>query len=483
MAVEGSVPDSVPTHWSVPVPVLVALTALIACAPDAPTPHGVVLVLYDTVRADRLSLHGYARDTAPALEALAARGLVFEQASSTAPWTIPAVASLWTGLHPTQHGAGQDGERRQSEGLTSYRVFGEGLATLPRRMRELGYRTYGRIANPLVGVAAYTRDFEVLSVERSPASSLVDWVEQRVGELAEAPFFLYLHFMDAHVPLDPPEEYARRYLPDSFDPGALRSNLPHRWRFKKTDRIDTPEFEGYRAFRGALYDGALRSLDDQLARLLGILEDRGLLERTVVAVTSDHGEEMWDHWQLQRAAYDEGERPHMGYAHGHTLFQELLHVPLVLAGPGVPVGRRSPARVSTLHLGATLLELAAGRPSPLGEGQSLLARMAGGADPGADPVFAEGLAHGPELQSFVDESGLKLIRSRVPGERDLLFDLARDPRETRDLASERSGEAQRLRTRLEELGVRLEATRTPSAVPEDRPSSAELEALGYAGDS
>jgi hypothetical protein len=173
-------------------------------------PHSnIILIVLDTVRADRVSCYGNERPTTPTLDRIAKRGTLFQAAQSVAPWTIPSMASLWSGVLPSQHGAGIPGEPKAFEGEGSYRGFNQTeLPSLPVRLKNRGYRNFAYITNPLLNrmscfLDGFDHRFCKVSFEKAEAAvtQVVSWVP----ELARSrPFFLYLHLMDAHQPLDPP---------------------------------------------------------------------------------------------------------------------------------------------------------------------------------------------------------------------------------------------------------------------------------------
>src|SRR5262249_36167245 len=149
----------------------------------------------------------------------------------------------------------------------------------------------------------------------------IEWLPEL--ERSGRPFFLYLQLMDAHQPLDPPAEYRDLFSTDGTD---RSNNRFAEWGgFGQPARRSAPGFEAFRRSKIAVYDGALRYMDEQIAHLLRALEAQKLRERTIVVVTADHGEEIWDHAELQAELYDMKVRPHVGIGHGHTQFQELLH--------------------------------------------------------------------------------------------------------------------------------------------------------------
>jgi hypothetical protein len=206
----------------------------LACAPDEAVEkprRNVVLVLLDTVRADRLSCYGNERDTTPAIDALARRGALFRRAQATAPWTVPSIASLWTGVLPSTHGAGViagAGEPKTFAGKGSFRGFDErALPTLPQRFRDHGYRTLGFVANPVLDrMSCFLGAFERSHVQFVKAGPAVGEVLEWLDELEPgAPFFLYLQLMDAHQPLNPPRQYRNLSRPTAprARTGSMRS--------------------------------------------------------------------------------------------------------------------------------------------------------------------------------------------------------------------------------------------------------------------
>jgi arylsulfatase A-like enzyme len=452
-----------------------------------PAPRGIVLILLDTTRADHLSVHGYDRDTTPRLERLAQRGTVFEAVQSTSPWTVPTMASLWTGTYPTQHGAGvpaDPGAPRQFTGPASLVGFDGSVETLPRRLGGLGYKSYARVSNALLKLDCFTQDFDEALVKRATADQIVDWALERVPSFAEEKFFLYLHFMDVHAPLRAPPDDLMRYLesrvaPRRYDAFAERIKA---WDgFDAEETLRSTKRASFAKRRIAAYDGTLHFMDREIGRLLDAFDQAGLTEDTLFVVTSDHGEEMWDHWELQLETYDASSKPKIGVSHGHTMFQELLHVPLFLAGPGIRPGVRLAVPQSQLDLGATILELAgySRTSAALGDGRSLVPLLEGSTEPIRDELFSEGMCYGYDLEALVDADGYKLVRALNEGERDLLFHLPSDPGETTDLLTEHPEIADRLRRRIEALTTELAGKRFAAGEAATEVDIGDLQDLGY----
>ena len=396
---------------------LACLPLLAACSTEAgatgPADRpNVVLICLDTVRADHLGFGGYtARDTTPFLDELAARSVVFADASAAASWTKPSVPSYLTGTPPATHGV-YEGSARGLAGVTSD-VLGPEALTLAEVFEGAGYRTGAIVQNAQLRAGmGFEQGFGTYVDGAGRADAIrwqgLDWLDagEAPGSTAgDDPFFLYLHFLDAHWPYPVPDEYATLWadaasieLYRGADSKALRDAIHDG---------EVPFGAAEREALVALYDGSLRYLDDQLRLLFEGLERRGLAEDTIVALVSDHGEEF-------------GERGRIG--HGHGLSEALLRVPFLLHVPGDPdlAGLRFEDPVSLLDLFPTLVH-AAGLADALPEGpgtpgiaRSLLLDPAAGR-----PILSEHKAPDRYLHAL-REGDRKLERSFRPTERELL---------------------------------------------------------------
>lgn len=412
-------------------------------AGKTPARPNVLIIVIDTLRADRLTPYGYDRDTSPAIAGrLAERGTVFDHAYAPAPWTLPSMVGLMTGRSP---GALVRG------GAGSF-ALPEDVPVLAERVADLGYATGGFYANPTLHAGnGFARGFDAFHTPppeiaslRLHADSLLDrvlpWLRERHETEPERPFFLYVHFLDPHDPYVNPDNAARRrpWLP-AYD-GPLTGDSVHGL---YTGRLAAdPAGE---AWISALYDGEIAHVDRFVGRLLDAVDalDPETLADTLVVLTADHGEELHDHG---------------GWKHGETLYQEQLRVPLILrwdAG-GVPVGARVAEAVSLLDLLPTLLTAAGGEAPPGAEGIDLLARLRG-EEPwprrglyarhfGRGPLRAGAVAPPHKLVLFnrqapfapadpVEEHLWRLDVERL--ERVELYDLEADPGEEKNLAAGR----------------------------------------------
>jgi arylsulfatase A-like enzyme len=333
---------------------------------DQPPADNLLLIVIDTLRADHLGAWGYPHPTSPRLDALARGGVRVAQFYSTSAWTRPGVASLITGQYPRTTGIYEE----------QFDALAPELLTLAERLRARGYLTVGVTANPNINASfGFDQGFELYGdsgvvwqwmpatagaekfrpgvVELEDAAAVTDRaleaLDRQRRERPGAPFYLQLLYIDPHRPYTPPEQYLEMF-------SAAGSKQPG-------------------------YDGEIRHADTEIGRLLDALESRGLLERTLVVVTSDHGEGLDDHPSVPRSR-----------AHGNIVYDSVLHVPLLFSHPELTAGRVVEALSSSIDLVPTVLELL-GEPLDAGEGpgRSLCTLLRGGRDGSweRNHVFAE----------------------------------------------------------------------------------------------
>ena len=386
-------------------------TPTIVTAPAGRAPL-VIVYLVDTLRADHLPLFGYARDTAPELARFAQDAVVFDQAIASSSWTKPSVASLFTSLLPRDHGCVQ-----------FYTPLDPALVTLAERLRARGYGTGAVVVNQLVLAKNmhFDQGFDYFAAPPSPqrADEVVDaalgFLDARRGQ----PTFLYVHTMDAHTPYLPPPPFDRRFKPYP-EPGRAAAEPSDYVVPRDLDRIV------------AQYDGAIAYGDQEFGRLLRGLRERGLYERAMIVFLSDHGEEFLDHGD---------------WVHGHALFDELVRVPLIVKYAGRrEAGRRVASQVQLLDVLPTILK-SQGMPVPSGIAGRALEESFTGSVAERPAVFEtkyrEYVAYGART------SKAKYVRQLHPASRELAFDLHRDPRERRSLATQASSRAQALKRAVE----------------------------------
>jgi arylsulfatase A-like enzyme len=399
-----------------PLPILLlaaaaaGLPAASCAGPEGSRPN-VVLVVWDTCRADRLSAYGHPRPTTPRLEEFARRGVRYARAFTPAPWTAPAHASLFSGLALHRHGL---------EVGRGDRVH-PSVPLLAETLRNAGYQTAGFSANAYVSsLTGLSRGFQWFETVHDPVTEAHDadrllrsvraWLEVRRPDPArEGPFFLFFNFMDTHLPLAPsrvdvdavrgPEVTETDLFAGSrVDPARALLHL------LGVVRVDGSALRGLRA----RYDGAARHLDRRTGELLDLLREKGFLGDALVVVTSDHGENLGEHGQLD---------------HRLSMYDTLLHVPLVVHRPGrYEGGGVVEAEVSLMDVHPTVLA-EAGVPVPPGAGLD------------ARPLPPRGGEGRPLLGEFASvEAHLEEIRAGLPGVAESVLDplrtaiaSARDP--------------------------------------------------------
>jgi arylsulfatase A-like enzyme/predicted Zn-dependent protease len=411
-----------------------ALLALFLFVSSCPSRQrlNVVLITFDTSRADAFGIYGSRTGATPAVDNLGREGVVFAQASATVPLTLPSHASLMTGTFPPYHGIRENGGHALSPRLT----------TLAQSLREHGYRTGAFVGAYVVdarwglnhGFDMYSGSFDPTSSDafslgdlRRSADRVTDDALSWLNTRSDKPFFAWLHFYDPHSPYDPPPAYAQR-------------------------------------FAGNPYIAAIAFADSQLGRLLHALDRNGQRQNTIIVVAADHGEGFGEHGES---------------GHGLLLYEETLHVPLVLNAPGIlPKSVRVDTPVSLVDVFPTIADLVGIAIPPQVQGHSLIPLLK---DRGRHetPIYAETLY--PRLRFGWSElrawrsGGKKLIDSSDPE----LYDLATDPAERHDLSAdaERVRDAQRrLRVAATELGKGAPSNAGHALDPEAR---ARLASLGY----
>ena len=443
-----------------------------ACDREPPAARNLVIICIDTLRMDRLERFGGERITTPELSRLMDAGTTWSQAQSTSNWTVPAVGSLLTGRLPAAHGAIVPGDRKNLgvEPKTP-NVLDPSVPLLSEILQGRGVHTALFSGNPYL-YGRFQAGFDVVRVAKEDGDRQLPEILSWIDRVSPDRFFLYWQIMDLHQPIDPPAEDARRFLPEPPPDFPSARYAGWSWGNLAPETANDPEFARYRSVKLALYDGALHHVDDLIAGLVGRLRDRGLADGTLIVVTADHGEEFWDHALAQRASGDP--RGIWGIGHGHTMYQELLRVPLLLVGPGVPRGRAVDCPASLADVLPTVLtRLGVAMPTAL-EGRDLSPAL--GATP---PDCADRLLVSDSPAWGADSAAIRAGRWKLvwrKGEPLALFDLQLDPEERRSLADARPELAEDLAARLREARAKTTTTRAAEVNAELR---AKLQTLGY----
>ncbi|MBD3236186.1 MAG: sulfatase-like hydrolase/transferase [Candidatus Eisenbacteria bacterium] len=409
---------------------------------DALERESVIVLLVDTLRRDHLSYFGHPRPTSPRIDALLRESCVFRNAYTPSTWTIPSVASLFTGFYPTSHGV-----------TSALDGIPEEAPTLAEHFRSYGYRTAAFVGNPiLTGRNGFAQGFghyfppdppwwsyhnrtaieRIATQLRRPGTQGLAWklVEEAlewVRRDPEAPLFLYVHFMEPHSPYAPPprdrEAVAPATPPGPVEPPRLHDHLSeienpecHDW-----ECLDDPPQLPASELLGmvANYDGEIHSLDAGIGKLLRGIEELGLLDRSHLVFCTDHGEEFFDH---------------RGWYHGNSIYEEMTGCPLAYRPPGGLAGGRTIGRpVGLLDIVPTLCERLGIETPPLHQGR-IIPELFGRA-PLAQPTPV--LSEWPRHLFSLRLGPWKLIRrgsAESPEWR--LFQIEQDPREARDLAAQ-----------------------------------------------
>ena len=440
--------------------VLACLALFLAACGSAPPPSrspNVVLVVMESTRADHLSCMGYSRTTTPNLDRLCREAHLFTRAQSPSPWTRSSFASIISGTWPMAHGVYSEDGRH---------VLSERFLTIHEFLKQKGYATGAvyTIAHLAFGILQNIDTSHFLHT--LPADRVfhqaVEWIEGH----KHTPFFLLLHFIDPHSPYD-------RHIPFTFssDPTPrrdlaglfflfnhsyqdfLQAEPGTQWAKKLSDK-ELAELT-------ACYDSEIAYLDHYLGRLVDYLKYRGLWRNTVLIITSDHGEEFFDHG---------------GYWHGTTLYQELLHVPLIIRVPGRGRGVWN-QRVSTIDIFPTIMEITGGVPEENRQIQGLsLLPILNGREPVKRPFFAATQFRIPRTFSVLLD-GYKLIYRPAP-EKAEIYHIGRDPSERHDLARNKPLKERLLGLLNAELD-RIQALPEQEAVQLDEETVEKLKTLGY----
>ena len=380
-----------------------------AAPPSLEPAKNVVVLVIDTLRAGNIKpFNPQSRVSTPAVERFASEGVVFELAQSPENWTKPSVASILTGLHPQTH-----------QQKTGESALPSSALLLSEHLQDQGFSTGSFIANGYVSDRfGFDQGWDDYSnyIREGGSTEAKDVFEKAgnwIEEHKEGRFFAYIQTIDPHVPYDPPGEFVRMYDASEYG-GQVRPRMTGDLLEKAKRRPPEVVFDERDKRRiAALHDGEITQHDQFFGAFLDRLSELGLAEDTLIVVTSDHGEEFDDHGS---------------WGHGHSVYQELLHVPLMFRLPGrLPSGGRVSDAVSTMDISSTVTELLGVPGMPANEGHALVSLMLG--EPSTHPAVA--------FSDFQDDRRVITTRTQKLILRgnltSALFDLQADPRETTQL--------------------------------------------------
>lgn len=397
----------------------------------------VLLITIDTLRADHMGAYGYRRPTTPRMDALARRGVVFDQAYTYWPKTRGSFVGIMTGRFASQTGYGK-----------SHPLLLEFNPTLASVLKGAGYETVATVDNPNVASSlGYSRGFDryretweekALATEMDRARAITEDGVRTLGQAKPGQaFFLWLHYVNPHAPYEPPGPWDEAFLDADASRGpklrpvdGFHGGAPKQW------SVPGKGLGWY----VAQYDGEIAAADAEVGKVLAALDASVVRDRTLVVVTSDHGESLGEHDYY--------------FDHGEDLFDPSMRIPLLVAGPGVKAGVRSDVLATTLDLVPTVLDAAKVSYPPDLAGESLLPAARGERHPGR-----------PRLQGQNDRNLLgawdrrfKIVATPSDeGARYALYDREGDPGETRDVSRAHAERTREERRELELFRERIDA--------------------------
>jgi arylsulfatase A-like enzyme len=424
----------------------------------------IIIVVVDCLRYDHISHNGYERKTTPFLDGIEKDSIVFDNAYSHCSWTKPSIAALFTSKLPLHHTA-----------LFKYDVLPKSELVMAEILRNSGYATaFLNDGNFVISDKfQFQQGFDYyVDTEMNGAKGLTDiFIDKLPGWKESGPFFTYVHYMDAHTPYTP-NSMSERFVDKSkehiLEVGRMRT--PYVDMLAGYDWI--PEYE--RGHVVDVYDGQLSFVDKSISRIMRALDEQGIIDNTIVMITADHGEEFWDHG---------------GSGHGQVLYQELIHVPLIITGGGVKA-RHIERRVRLIDMLPTLLALAdIDSPDRKFAGINVLSDEENA--PNDDlPLFAISTLYGNMKYCFIDgENKLiygvrgskihKPLSSELEPERFELYNLSDDPGETKNLYTPEQGDSEVLKTTLITfLNQSIKGKKSEELEP-DEETKRRLKSLGY----
>lgn len=404
--------------------------------------HNVVFVSFDALQAAHTGFLGYERDTTPTLDALAQDCFIFENQTSVASWTVPSSMSWFTGVYPSEHRltnkfAVYNDKVQKPASLVD---LAPRLMTLAEILKQNGYATGGFTGNAGVsGQFGFDRGFDVYFAEKNKFGSFDRSVPEALAWVKtnqKKKFFLFLHGYDCHGQRMPDGGFDARFVDADYD--RKFSGSPQEQEVLREEGLDQGQLtlrEADVRFWRAVYDEKIQRADAKFLQFLNEFSKLGLMDKTLFVITSDHGTEFYEHRRFD---------------HGFTLYQEQIHVPLLLRLPGQKGGNVIQERHSSLDLMPTILDLLDVDVTDIAQkqmrGTSLVAAIQGDSQP-QDIISETDYRQYTYKRSLIGPDGWKLIYTLESRSREL-YDLNTDPAEQLDLASAEPEKADELQARL-----------------------------------
>lgn len=427
---------------------------------DYQSTNGNVLVIcIDSLRADHLGCYGYTRDTSPCIDTVAKDGIRFTSAISQAPWTKPSVASLFTSLYMSVHNVWY-GYKDTKDYAVSCRLSGD-IVTLAEILKIHGYETaaFGQKLH-LRKEFGFKQGFDLLKMGLGKSAnintSVTTWLQKRQPDK----FFVYLHYDDAHFPYNPSDKFK------IYDVSQSKANVTgENFKSIRTGEMKLSQEDIDHII--ASYDGEIKSVDEKIGLLLKQLDGMGYGDNTLIIILADHGDEFMEHG---------------GVAHGHTLYEELIRIPLIMKGPVLPKNVHIRGLAQSIDIAPTILDILDLQPGREMEGKSLVPLIFKGKKV-HNAVYSERKSYQGEFSRAVRTEKWKLIKD-YKTKQSLLFDLENDPGESRnvneqypkilaDLERQLSGWLDRENAKAKKTGFK-------GTVRIDETTKERLKSLGYA---
>jgi len=446
--------------------------AFSSCGRSAPQgPPNVILIVMDTARAKNFSCYGYDRPTSPHIDAFAKQAALYTRAMASSPWTVPTHASIFTGKDSFEHGAHRLPPDKMTHILAN--PLAEKNTTLAEAFAAEKFATAAFAANSTYINHRYRMDQGFRDFRSQPAvsDSVNQWVYSWLDTLSRAPFFLFINYMDTHVPYNAKPRPGFLETPPPNDNGELQQKL--------IKKYTSPGRRGRRGDPAALrqavidqYDTAIANLDEEIGHLLDYLKESGLYDRTLIVLTSDHGEVFGEHDLV---------------SHGQDVYQELLWVPLIIKAPGRADPQRIDDLISTSDIPRIILSYLPERLS-----QKYSSEFPN--TPGLHPIIAENYYAHPwllKIKHFGDkykrirtvlfDTPYKYIHSS-DGEHEL-YNFVSDRDESNNLIHARPETAAKLERRLQEYqNSRIRSEEIVDQEPLTEKELKQLKSLGYIGE-
>lgn len=448
-----------PAIGSLMVLAAINISAVIAKQETNDQHHNVIVILVDALRFDHLSCYGYSRTTSPTLDAFAKESLLFTQAISQSSYTKPVIASLFTSLYPSQHNVFRN-TRHDAAGNFISDVLDDSFKTMAEYLRDAGFNTAGFLEQAqLRSYMGFAQGFYYYKPDMGTAAEINRGFFHWLPLNKHRKFFAYLHYLDVHAPYTPPPRYREMF--GSFDKSTSIPEQVKDWQKFKGDvtdgNITLTQTDGEQL--KALYDGEIRAFDDDMDALFSKLKEEGVYDNSLIVITADHGDEFLEHGSVD---------------HAHTLYDELLRVPLMIRFPRADHRGVVDAQVQTIDVLPTILEFCEIDREPQLMGHSLLAYTNGANGHQQLPVFSERadlISMRTEKYKYIYNTELKT------GE---LYDLQNDPIESKNLADEDVKIAAQMQNEiLRWAEITRSAMTDQGGVKVDEKSVKELRSLGY----